>query len=238
MSSQGAGVIAATKPLIELHDVGRTYGAGVPVHALVGVDLAIHEGEFVAVVGPSGSGKSTLLGLIGLLDQPTTGTVTVDGVDMSRAGDRARTRQRAAALGFVFQQFHLVPHLDAAANVETALLYRRLGRRRRRQLALEALDRVGLAERADHRPVELSGGEQQRVAIARALVTDPPIILADEPTGALDTANADLVLRLLETLPGEGRAVVMVTHDLELAARAGRIITMRDGAVLADEVTG
>ncbi|MCP3910550.1 MAG: ABC transporter ATP-binding protein [Actinomycetia bacterium] len=224
------------RPLIELRGVGRTYGQGVPVHALVGVDLTIHEGEFAAIVGPSGSGKSTLLGLIGLLDQPTTGTVLVDGVDMSRAGDRARTHQRARALGFVFQQFHLVPHLDAAANVETALLYRRLGRRRRRASAFEALDRVGLADRAHHRPVQLSGGEQQRVAIARALVTDPPIILADEPTGALDTANAALVLGLLESLPGEGRAVVMVTHDLDLAARAGRIISTRDGEVVDDAV--
>ncbi len=223
-----------TAPLLQLEDVHRTYGGAVPVHALADVSLHIEAGEFVALVGPSGSGKSTLLGLLGLLDRPTSGTIRVGDRDVSRARDARRTRERGRSIGFVFQQFHLIPHLSALGNVETALLYRRLRRRDRRQRALDALDQVGLSERATHRPVELSGGEQQRVAIARALVTDPRIILADEPTGALDTANAELVMELLQTLPDANRAVVMVTHDLSLAERADRQVRLRDGYVVED----
>jgi len=221
-------------PLLELEDVHRTYGGAVPVHALAEVSLRIRAGEFVALVGPSGSGKSTLLGLLGLLDRPTSGTIRIEDRDVSRARDGRRTRERGRSIGFVFQQFHLIPHLTALGNVETALFYRRLGRRQRRRRALEALSQVGLAERATHRPVELSGGEQQRVAIARALVTDPRIILADEPTGALDTANAELLMELLQSLPDENRAVVMVTHDLALADRADRQIRLRDGHIVED----
>jgi putative ABC transport system ATP-binding protein len=221
-------------PLLELRGVHRTYPGAVPVHALVNVDLSVAAGEFVALVGPSGSGKSTLLGLLGLLDRPTSGTIMLGEHDVSRARDGRRTQVRGDTIGFVFQQFHLIPHLTALANVETALLYRRLSRGERRRRALAALDEVGLAPRADHRPVELSGGEQQRVAVARALVAGPRIILADEPTGALDTANAELVMELLHSLPDDERAVVMVTHDLSLADRAQRQVKMRDGHIVED----
>ena len=176
--------------VIELDGVSRTYPGAVPVHALRSASFRIDVGESVAIVGPSGSGKSTLLGLLGLLDRPTEGSIHVAGTDMSDAGDSARTRVRGDVIGFVFQQFHLIPHLSASENVETALAYRGLRSKVRRRRALDALDRVGLAQRSDHLPVELSGGEQQRTAVARALVTDPKLILADEPTGALDTEKS------------------------------------------------
>jgi putative ABC transport system ATP-binding protein len=185
-------------------------------------------------VGRSGSGKSTLLGLLGCLDRPTSGTLRVNGVDLARLGDRERSRLRGDLIGFVFQQFHLVPHLSAAGNVETALLYRGLDRATRRRLALAALGRVGLTERADHRPTQLSGGEQQRVALARALVTNPRVILADEPTGNLDTENAAQVLDLLEHSVSGDAAVIVVTHDASVAARAARRIEMLDGRIIAD----
>ena len=223
-----------SKPVIELEAVSRTYGGAVPVHALRNASLRIDGGEFAAIVGPSGSGKSTMLGLLGLLDQPTTGVVRVGGRDMSRAGDGERTKVRGEAIGFVFQQFHLIPHLSAAENVETALSYRGLRPKTRRARALDALGRVGLADRADHLPVELSGGEQQRTAVARALVTDPGLILADEPTGALDTANAELVMELLAGIVDADRALVIVTHDLEIADQADRRITLRDGEIVSD----
>ncbi len=223
---------AAVGPFMELRQVSRTYGGVVPVHALRQVDLTIDAGEFVSITGPSGSGKSTLLGLLGLLDRPTGGSITVAGEDVTSASDARRTRLRGRVLGFVFQQFHLIPHLSAAGNVETALLYRGLGGRQRRDRALAALDRVGLAPRADHRPTELSGGEQQRVAMARAIVTDPRIVLADEPTGALDTANAENVMEILGGLVDDSTAVVMVTHDPDLADRAHRRVRMRDGRIV------
>ena len=217
--------------LMELRDVSRVYPGVVPVEALRSVDLGIEAGEFVSITGPSGSGKSTLLGLLGLLDQPTSGTITVAGEDVTRASDAHRTRLRGRVLGFVFQQFHLIPHLSASGNVGTALLYRSMRPTERRRLAEAALDRVGLAARADHRPTELSGGEQQRVAIARAIVTDPRIVLADEPTGALDSANAENIMSVLASLVDDDRAVVMVTHDPELADRADRRVRMRDGRI-------
>ncbi len=221
--------------VIELDDVSRTYGGAVPVHALRDASLRIVGGEMVSIVGPSGSGKSTMLGLLGLLDRPTSGTVRVAGRDMSRAGDRERTIVRGRTIGFVFQQFHLIPHLSAVENVETALSYRGLHPRTRRERAVAALERVGLAARADHRPVELSGGEQQRTAVARAIVTEPGLILADEPTGALDTANAELVMELLSGIVDAERALVVVTHDLDVAAIASRRISLRDGAIVSDE---
>ena len=219
---------------MELRQVSRTYPGAVPVHALRSVDLRIDAGEFVSVTGPSGSGKSTLLGMIGLLDRPTSGAITVGGEDVTRASDRRRTMLRGEVLGFVFQQFHLIPHLTASGNVETALLYRGLRPSKRRKLAHAALARVGLSPRADHRPTELSGGEQQRVALARAIVAEPQIVLADEPTGALDSTNANNILEVLASLVDERTAVVMVTHNTDLAERADRQIRMGDGAIVGE----
>ena len=219
---------------MELRQVSRTYLGAVPVHALRSVDLRIDAGEFVSVTGPSGSGKSTLLGMIGLLDRPTSGAITVGGEDVTRASDRRRTTLRGEVLGFVFQQFHLIPHLTASGNVETALLYRGLRPSKRRKLAHAALARVGLSPRADHRPTELSGGEQQRVALARAIVAEPRIVLADEPTGALDSTNANNILEVLGSLVDDRTAVVMVTHNTDLAERADRQIRMGDGAIVGE----
>lgn len=224
--------------LMELRDVTRTYPGVVPVHALRSVDLVIDAGEFVSVTGPSGSGKSTLLGLLGLLDQPTSGAITVAGEDVTRASDRRRTTLRGEVLGFVFQQFHLIPHLSASGNVQTALLYRGLRPSERRERANAALARFGLSPRVDHRPTELSGGEQQRVALARAIVTEPRIVLADEPTGALDSTNAANIMEILGSLVDERTAVVMVTHDADLAGRADRQVRMSDGAIVAEDEAG
>jgi putative ABC transport system ATP-binding protein len=222
-------------PLLELERVSRVYGEEVPVYALREVSLQIHPGDFLSIVGPSGSGKSTMLGLLGCLDKPTSGTIRIGGVDATALDDAGRTALRGTAIGFVFQQFHLIPHLTALGNVETALLFRGITRTERRKRALDALDRVGLARRADHRPVQLSGGEQQRVAIARAIVTEPLMVLADEPTGALDSKNAAMVLDIFRELQSPARAVVMVTHDLGVAATTERKVSMRDGEIVADE---
>jgi putative ABC transport system ATP-binding protein len=221
--------------LLELEDVSRVYGEEVQVYALRDVSLQILTGDFMAIVGPSGSGKSTMLGLLGLLDLPSSGTVRVAGEDVSRLDDARRSALRGDSIGFVFQQFHLIPHLSAAGNVETALLYRGMRASTRRSLALDALALVGLEHRADHRPLQMSGGEQQRVAIARAIVTEPLIILADEPTGALDSANAAHVLETFHTLQSHDRAVVMVTHDLGIAGTTARIVSMHDGRVVSDQ---
>lgn len=215
----------------------RTYGSGdTLVKALDDVSISIMPGDFVSIVGPSGSGKSTLLGLLGCLDAPTAGRIVVDGVDVTALADAARTQVRGRSIGFVFQQFHLIPHLDALANVETALLYRGMKPGERRERSLASLARVGLAHRHDHRPVQLSGGEQQRVALARALVTEPKILLADEPTGALDSKNAANVMEILRGLRSPERAIVLVTHDVGIADSAARKISMRDGHIVADEV--
>lgn len=224
-------------PFMELIDVSRSYGSGdATVWALRSVSLRIEAGDFASIVGPSGSGKSTLLGLLGCLDVPTSGTILVEGEDVTSVADAARTRVRGRSIGFVFQQFHLIPHLDAAGNVGTALLYRGLRPAEVHERSLAALARVGLEHRHDHRPVQLSGGEQQRVAIARALVTEPKILLADEPTGALDTKNAAMVMEILTGLRDPSRAVVIVTHDTGIADSAARKISMRDGSIVADEV--
>ena len=221
--------------LLELEHVSRVYGEEVPVYALRDVSLRIEAGDFLAIVGPSGSGKSTMLGLLGCLDLPSSGTIRVGGQDVAALDDASRSALRGSAIGFVFQQFHLIPHLSALANVETALLYRGMKPSERRDRARAALDNVGLGPRVGHRPVQLSGGEQQRVALARALVTDPLMVLADEPTGALDTANAANVLSIFESLQSPERAVVLVTHDLGVADRAHRKVSMRDGEIVADE---
>ena len=221
-------------PLLQLTDVSRVYGEEVQVYALREVSLKIYAGDLLAIIGPSGSGKSTMLGLLGVLDRPSEGTVEVGGQDTGALDDAVRSRLRGDSIGFVFQQFHLIPHLSAFGNVATALLYRGLSPSQRRDRALHALEQVGLAARADHRPVQMSGGEQQRVAIARAIVTEPLMILADEPTGALDSQNAANVMELFAELESPDRAVVLVTHDHGVAATANRVVSMHDGQIVHD----
>ena len=226
-----------SRNLFQLRDVYRIYGEEpVAVHALDGVSLDIHAGDFMAIIGPSGSGKSPLLGLLGCLDLPTKGSIKVDDTEITDLEDSERSKMRGNSIGFVFQQFHLIPHLTALGNVSTALLYRDLTKPEIHERSLNALNMVGLAERFDHRPIEMSGGEQQRVAIARALVTDPLMILADEPTGALDTKTAKIVLDIFKNLQNENRAIVLVTHDLEIAEQMDRVVSMRDGKIIADDL--
>ena len=222
--------------LLSLEEVTRTYGSDVKVHALREVSLNILSGDFMSIIGPSGSGKSTMLGLLGLLDIPTSGRVIVKDVESTGLGDVERSRLRGQTIGFVFQQFHLIPHLTALGNVETALLYRGLSVAERRQKAFESLEKVGLSERCDHRPVQLCGGEQQRVAIARAIVTDPLVVLADEPTGALDSENAENIMEIFAGLKSPERAVCLVTHDMEIADATDRRVSMKDGSIVEDLV--
>lgn len=220
---------ARSQPVVELRDAAKTYPGPPPVTVLHPTTLTIDAGEQVAVVGPSGSGKSTLLAILGTLDDPTEGSVRIDGQELTGMRERDRSTLRAERIGFVFQQFHLLPTLDAVENVATGLLYSGVRHTERRRQAAEALDAVGLGHRLDHRPGELSGGEQQRVAIARALVREPGILFADEPTGALDTATGEGVVALLAGIAERGTAVVIVTHDEQIAARFARRIRLRDG---------
>jgi putative ABC transport system ATP-binding protein len=224
-----------TYAAVELRDVRKIYGVGPdPVAALDGVSLRIDPGEFVAITGTSGSGKSTLMHLIGCLDTPTSGRVTVAGEDISKAGSDRLARLRNRSIGFVFQSFNLLPRLDVQKNIELPLVYAGTRRAERGQRARDAAAKVNLSDRLTHRPSQLSGGQCQRVAIARALVNDPALILADEPTGNLDSTNGAEVLQLLGELHKLGRTIVLVTHDPAVAARAARVIEMRDGRIVKD----
>ncbi|WP_275092157.1 ABC transporter ATP-binding protein [Microbacterium sp. K24] len=220
--------------VVELVDVVKEYPGSPPLRVLHGMSLAIESGELVAVVGASGSGKSTMLSIMGTLDDPTSGTVLIDGTDAALLAERERAALRARRIGFVFQQFFLLPALSAVDNVALGLLYSGVPAAERAARAAAALERVGLGERMKHRPGQLSGGEQQRVAIARAIVGEPSVLFADEPTGALDSTTGERILELLTSIAGSGTAVVIITHDASIAARTERQVSIHDGRIVSD----
>ncbi|MEY2436099.1 MAG: putative transport system ATP-binding protein [Acidimicrobiaceae bacterium] len=229
-------MVADERAVIDLRRVTKTYDTGsVQVHALGGIDLAVEPGDFVAIMGASGSGKSTLMNIIGCLDVPTTGQFLLDGIDVRTLDEAQIAMVRNRRIGFVFQSFNLIPRTSAIANVELPLAYAGVRRKQRREMALAALAAVGLGDRIEHLPTELSGGQQQRAAVARALVTRPALILADEPTGNLDSASTAEIMQLFSDLNREGRTIVLITHELDVAACAHRVVRLRDGVILSDE---
>jgi putative ABC transport system ATP-binding protein len=228
-------VEAGPDHVIDLRGVTKVYGMGdIEVHALQGVSLAVDRGDYVAIMGASGSGKSTLMNIIGCLDIPTSGSYRLDGVNVAELDDIELADRRNRGIGFVFQSFNLIPRTTALSNVELPLLYGGLKRGERRRRALAALTALGLADRVGHHPNELSGGQQQRVAIARAIVTNPAIVLADEPTGALDSTSTAEVLSIFDHLNMTGRTVIVITHEADVAARAKRVVRLRDGSIFDD----
>ena len=225
--------------LIEIRQLERTYNVGTEkVHALRGIDLTIYPNEYVAVMGHSGSGKSTLMNVLGCLDRADKGTYYLNGIDTTQMSEGRLAYVRNRQIGFVFQSFELMGRLSALKNVELPLIYSSVPFWKRRQMAKEALGRVGLGERIGHKPNQLSGGEKQRVAVARALVNQPSLLLADEPTGNLDTTTSESIMQLFEKLHREGQTIIMVTHEADIAAHAHRIVRMRDGHIIGDETTG
>lgn len=225
--------------VLRLEQVEQVYGTGESVvHALRGVSLDVHRGEYIAIMGPSGSGKSTIMNVLGCLDVASGGVYRIDGVDVADLAENELAHVRNRKIGFVSQAFNLIPKMTAQANVELPLVYGGVGRAERHERAARALERVGLAQRADHIPQQLSGGQQQRVALARAVVTEPAIILADEPTGNLDSVATNDVLDLFDELAVGGRTIVMITHEDDVAERADRVLVLRDGRIVADRATG
>ena len=224
------------QPIIEMHGIVKRYYIGKPneLEILHGIDLTVHQGEFVAIVGESGSGKSTLMNIIGVLDKPTEGSYVLDGVDVSKAKDSALSDIRNRKIGFVFQTFNLIGRTSAQKNVELPLLYARVPARQRAKRAKELLEQVGMSERATHEPNELSGGQKQRVAIARALANEPALLLADEPTGALDSATSRTVMDIFHDLHRQGMTIVLITHSQQLAQECQRILTLRDGRIISE----
>lgn len=221
--------------LVEVKDMYKIYNPGEnEVRALDGINLTVERGEFLAIVGQSGSGKSTFMNMIGLLDIPTSGTYLLDGIDVSSMSDDELSEIRNKEIGFIFQGFNLIPSLSAVENVELPLVYRGMKKEERHKLALEALERVGLSHRLDHLPKQMSGGQQQRVAIARAVAARPPVILADEPTGNLDSHSSVEVMKILHELHKEGRTIILITHDNDIANEAERIIRIQDGQIISD----
>ncbi|HJB81634.1 MAG TPA: ABC transporter ATP-binding protein [Candidatus Mediterraneibacter intestinavium] len=225
------------EPLIRVDDLRKIYNPGEnEVRALDGVSLTIERGEFVAIVGHSGSGKSTLMNMLGCLDTPTSGHYYLEGLDVSTLSDNQLSDIRNKKIGFIFQGFNLIANLDAVGNVELPLIYRKVGKQKRRRIAVQALKKVGLGARLDHRPNELSGGQQQRVAVARAIAAQPPIILADEPTGNLDSRSTVEIMDILKELHRSGRTVIVITHDDDIARQVNRVIRIMDGRVESDEI--
>jgi len=223
------------EPILSVRNLSKTYMQGkIPVHALNDVSFDVQKGEFLSIVGPSGSGKSTFLSMIGLLDRPTKGSVFIDGVEVTKATDNEAPKIRREKIGFVFQHFNLIPTLSAFENVDIAMRFARVPKSKRKERATELLTRMGLRDRMNHKPSELSGGEQQRVAIARAMANNPAIILADEPTGEVDTKTRDMIVELLRGLSEKGQTILIVTHDTSVSARTRRIIKMLDGRIESD----